>query len=95
MIFGKEIITPLNFKQGQLQDSFFLDALSVLAEEPEQLKSMFITNECNTAGIYLIVLYVNGLLTAVTVDDYLPVDKNKRPIFTGSSNPNELWVTLL
>jgi Calpain family cysteine protease len=48
--------------------------LSALAEDPERVKNVFITQKFNSAGIYLVLFYVNGILTPVTVDDYFPVD---------------------
>ena len=46
-----------------------------MAEFPERIEAMIETTEINTAGIYLLKFYVNGLGTSVIVDDYLPVHK--------------------
>lgn len=47
----------------------------------------------NTAGIYLMKFYINGIQSPVIVDDYFPT-KNKRPCYA-STRDGELWVMLL
>ena len=46
-----------------------------MAEFPERIKALIETKEVNSAGIYLLKFFVNGLETSVIVDDYLPVYK--------------------
>ena len=53
---------------------------------------MFITKEYNTAGIYLLKFWVNGLETPVVIDDYLP-SKQNRPAFAQAKS-GDLWVCL-
>ena len=55
---------------------------------------MFVTQEINAAGIYLMRFYLNGKLTPVVVDDYLPVKEDGTPAFA-TSRDGELWVSLL
>ena len=64
-----------------------------MAEVPARVEARFVTKEVNSAGIYLMKLYVNGIESPVVVDDYLP-SKYEQPAFA-SSGPNELWVCLL
>jgi calpain-15 len=47
----------------------------------------------NKAGIYLITLYVNGVLTPVVVDDWIPVKGNQ--LAFASNKDKEIWVCLL
>ena len=44
-----------------------------MAERPDSIKARFYTQKKNDAGIYLVTFYISGQLTAVVVDDYLPV----------------------
>lgn len=64
-----------------------------MAENPDDIKNLFETKETNSAGIYLITLYINGVKTSVIVDDYLPISASKL-CFAGSHR-NEMWVCLL
>ena len=76
-IFGRpEVFTkgidPNDVKQGALGDCYYLACLSSLAENPANVSARFVTKEFNQAGIYLMTLFVNGVVTPVVVDDYLP-----------------------
>ena len=46
--------------------------LSALAEFPDRIKTRIFTREVNSAGIYLVTLFVNGVETPVIVDDWFP-----------------------
>jgi len=62
-----------DIKQGVLGDCYFLACLSMLAEVPERIYARFLTKEKNACGIYAMLFFVNGIETAVFVDDYFPV----------------------
>lgn len=49
----------------------------------------------NDAGIFLFKFFINGMQTAVIVDDYLPVVKGTRNLAFAKSDRGELWVPLL
>ena len=55
---------------------------------------MFHTKTINSAGIYLVKLYINGIQHPVIVDDYLPCNPNGSPAFA-TSQDSELWVSIL
>ena len=86
-------ITPCDVNQGALGDCYFLAVCSSMAEEPERVMALFETKEANKCGIYMVKLFINGVVTPVIVDDYLPTIYNK-PAFA-SSQDSELWVALL
>jgi hypothetical protein len=67
--------------------------LSSIAEDPRDVEELFYTKKVNAAGCYLVYFYINGVRTAVVVDDYLP-SKNGRPVFARSRDA-ELWVNIL
>ena len=73
-VLFKKGIEPTDIKQGNLADSYFLSALSALAEIPGRIESMFNTRQINKAGIYSITFHINGKPTEVWVDDYFPCD---------------------
>jgi len=58
--------------QGACGDCYFLCALSVLAEQPQQIRKCFITKKINQAGRYKVKFFKMGLPVTVAVDDYFP-----------------------
>lgn len=65
-----------------------------MAELPENISDRFETKVTNSAGIYLLTLFVNGIVTPVIIDDWIPVGDENKPAF--SNNPTEeIWVSLL
>lgn len=77
-----------------LSDCYFLATLGAAAQDPEHISGRFYSNEKNSAGVYLVSLYVNGLAQWVLLDDYLPTKYNK-PCFAHSDREGELWPCLL
>jgi calpain-15 len=65
-------IDPNDVKQGSLGDCYYLAALSSMAEDPKDILALFYTKKINTAGCYLVYLYINGVKRPVILDDYLP-----------------------
>ena len=55
-----ENVSPDDIAQGKLGDCYFLSVLSVLATDPNFIKSLFVNPEINKAGIYAINFYING-----------------------------------
>ena len=51
---------PNDIKQGKCGDCYFLSTLSSLAEYPERIKKIFLTDEVNAAGCYAATVYING-----------------------------------
>jgi calpain-15 len=88
-------IDPNDIKQGELGDCYFLCCLSVLAEKPELVKRLFLTEKYTTAGIYGVWLNNNGNWEEIIIDDCFPCSRRSGlPAFT-KSNGNELWVLIL
>jgi calpain-15 len=86
-------VNPNDIKQGMLGDCYYLACLSSMAEVHEHVENRFVTKTVNSAGIYMVSLYVNGLKTPVIVDDWIPCIDGK-PCFA-RSNDGELWVCLM
>jgi calpain-15 len=87
-------IEPNDIKQGQLGDCWFMCALSSLAERPDLVRRLFITENAEKSGIYKVRFCKGGEWVNVVVDDYFPCFPNAGPIFSRSQG-NELWVLLL
>ena len=46
----------------------------MLTYHDERIDKMIVTKNINSAGIYQVKFFINGLRTSVIVDDYVPVD---------------------
>jgi hypothetical protein len=58
------------------------------------VKDLFITQQSNAAGIYLLKLWVNGIETPVIIDDYVPSRSGNDPCFAKAKS-GDLWVCLI
>ena len=59
-----------------------------------RMKSLFLTQSANKAGIYAMKLYIRGLPTVVVVDDYLPF-YGSNLIFDRMPSDSSMWSVLL
>ena len=64
-----------------------------MAEVEERILSRFITKSVNSAGIYLVTLFVNGVEKPVIVDDYFPVKGNVAAYC--HTRDGEIWAMIL
>jgi len=92
-IFEDEI-EPKDIKQGQLGDCYFLTSLGSLAEWPDRVRKLFITDQVNKYGIYGLRMFYNGKRVEVVVDDLIPCTRKAKPKFSRANGP-ELWVIIL
>ena len=90
------VIEPNDIKQGQIGDCYFLSSLAALAEKPERIRDLFLSQEANQYGVYGANLFKNGIKMIVLVDDLIPcLGKNTSEIEFSKSKGSELWVVLL
>jgi len=68
--------------------------VSSLAERPNLVKRLFITQEYQSNGLYRLRLAKNGQWQEVIVDDYIPCYPHGGPMFS-RAHGDELWVMLL
>ena len=87
-------VEPGDINQGALGNCYLLAALSSLAEFPERVKAMFVTQQINKAGIYMVRFFLNGQETPVIVDEFLPCNASGKPAFA-TCRDSELWVSIL
>ena len=86
-------MTPDDIKQGLLGDCYFLSILSALAEVPDRITRLFLTDRINDYGIFAVNIKKNGEAKEVVIDDYFPCEDGE-PCFS-KANGNELWVLIL
>ena len=60
----------------------------------ERIEKVLVTKEINTACIYIVKFFINGLRTSVIVDDYIPVTNEGAPAFC-YSNSQVFWAILI
>lgn len=84
----------LGSKSEDLQNHYFLSALSILAQRPPLIERLFITKQWNQEGIYRVRICKGGEWLEVTVDDLFPCEPNGSPIFA-SGVQNEIWALIL
>ncbi|KAM3127865.1 hypothetical protein pb186bvf_020018, partial [Paramecium bursaria] len=80
--------------QQNLGDCFLLGAISALAEQPDFIENIFITQQYQPNGLYGLWMVHDGQLRQVVVDDYIPCSQKGGPIFS-KNQENELWVLLI
>jgi hypothetical protein len=71
-ILGDDTSYNKDIYQGSLGDCYFLAALAAIGEEPDRIKDVILTQTYNSAGIFAAEVFIRGVPTLVTVDDYLP-----------------------
>lgn len=89
-----EGIHTSDIKQGKLNDSWLLSAMSVVAQIPGLVTRIILTKEPNNYGIYKIKLCRMGSWKTLTLDDHFPCYPLGEPIFAKNQS-KEIWVLLL
>lgn len=90
---GIELIDP---NQGYIGDCWIVAAASCVAQTPERIRKLFVTDDLNNAGVYTVTLYLMGIPVTVTVDDYLPFWAGSNNLtYASASSDGALWMPIL
>ena len=92
---GKESINPEDIIQGALGNCWILSAVSALAEVPHRVDNLLINDEISEYGVYGVNMYVLGVPFTVYVDDYLPTNKSKHPLFAEKGKDDSIWAGIV
>jgi len=87
-------IHPSDVAQGQLGDCWILSSITALAEHPNLVEKLLVTQRVNQVGLFQVQLCVTGLWETITLDEYLPCTPQGGPKFTKALE-SELWPSLL
>lgn len=90
----KDGIDPEDILQGRLGDCWFCCSLASMAERPELITKIFVTDEMSPVGIFEVFFYHNGIKKTIILDDYFPCKPYSGPIYTKTGD-DELWVAIL
>jgi len=81
-----------SIRQGELGNVYFLSVLSILAEKPHRIRDLFITQDVNDHGFYVLRMCVGGEWVQIIIDDFVPCYADQ-PVFSNTKG-RELWVLL-
>lgn len=87
-----------DINQGYAGTCYIEAALASIAEFPDLVKNVFVTQETNSAGIYAFRFYIRGKPWIVTVDDYFLFHSNgtqREAAFNKIGKNNQFWAMLL
>ena len=90
----KNGVGPRGIYQGQIENLYFLSAVSAVAEHPKRIERLLLTKNLNKSQIYAVALNYCGVWKKVHLDSYFPTDEENKP-FCAYSDENELWLMLL
>ncbi len=64
--------SPDDIAQGSLGDCYFVCSLSALAEFPERVRKLFVSQEQVPEGVFAVKINKNGLPYTVIIDNHFP-----------------------
>ena len=69
--------------------------MSAVAETPNRIQKIFLTQTYNKAGIFAVTVYVRGKPTQVVVDDQLPYYGGASLLFEKVQSGEGIWAAIL
>jgi hypothetical protein len=96
-VLGDDASYNKDIYQGYIGDCYYLAALAAIGESSTRIKSAILTQTYNTAGIFAAKVFIKGIPTLVTVDDYLPFTSSSSKLlaFDRYGTDNSLWAPFL
>ncbi|CAI5439239.1 unnamed protein product [Caenorhabditis angaria] len=84
---------PSDIEQGGLGDCWLMCAMTLIAERPDLLDSIFPSKDYSPQGVYRVKVCVEGEWKVIIVDDFFPCCNGKMTMAVGRRN--QLWVPLI
>lgn len=82
-------VNSFDIIQGQAADCYYITSTSEQAQQG-RLQGNWLTKSFNSAGILAAQVWIGGVPTVVTIDDYLPY-YNGQLIFNRQGPDGDLW----
>ena len=86
-------IHPNDIYQGKLGNCYFLSSISAIAEHPERLTRLILTQNINEKHVYAVAINYCGVWKKIYLDSYFPVVG--RHILFCHTDDEEIWAMLL
>ena len=95
-LFGVKI-SPEDVIEGELDDCYLVGALTLLAQHPSMVRSLFNSKKSNEAdGRHCVCIWQQGQRLEVEVDDRIPCHlSSRRPVFAHCRNAAGFWVQIV
>lgn len=81
--------------QGALGNSYFVNALKLLACYPPYIKRLLVSDKFSSKGLYTVKFYKLGRWRYVHIDDRIPCRQSGRVNFCRNGNPNETFAMVI
>ena len=86
LFYANGTISFSQVNQGGLGDCYFMAASAAIGEWPSLVKSVFLTQNKNKAGVFALRVFIRGKPYVITVDDNIMFNKNGSPAFAQLSD---------
>lgn len=86
---------PHDIIQGDVGDCYFLASASALAEHPDRIKKLFLTQQVNNENIAAVEVFVGGAPQVITVDTNVPYKSSQKMMFADTSRDGAQWLPIL
>lgn len=80
--------------QGALGDCYFLAGAHAFSEYDDLFSKIFVNQQVSLAGIWAFNVYIRGVPTVITIDDYVPSFR-KKPLYSKIGKDGSVWMPLL
>jgi len=91
---GTSSISVQDINQGYIGNCWIMAAISALAEHPERVDKIMISDDYNPAGIYAMNFYSLGIPFTQIIDDWMPMSGNNT-IFAGLGKDGSIWAAIV
>ena len=93
--FWGDGISVRDIRQGYIGNCWIMAAMSALAEHPERVDNIMISDGLEEAGIYAMNMYSLGIPYTQIIDDRMPMRSNGQSLFAGVGQDGSFWAMIV